>query len=105
MKSRDFQGLTERVVVLCFSEFGRRVRENGSRGTDHGTAGPVFLAGPRVRAGLAGRTPSLLDLEDGDLRMGIDFRRVYATILEGWLGLPSNNVLGARFEQLPLFRA
>jgi uncharacterized protein (DUF1501 family) len=97
--------LADRVVVLCFSEFGRRVRENGSRGTDHGTAGPVFLAGPRVRAGLAGRTPSLLDLEDGDLRMGIDFRRVYATILEEWLGLPSNNVLGARFEQLPLFRA
>ena len=97
--------LADRVVVLCFSEFGRRVRENGSRGTDHGTAGPIFLAGPSVRAGLVGRTPSLLDLENGDLRMGIDFRRVYATILEGWLGLPSNNVLGGRFEQLPLFGA
>jgi uncharacterized protein (DUF1501 family) len=97
--------LADRVAVLCFSEFGRRVRENGSRGTDHGTAGPVFLAGSRARAGLVGWAPSLLDLENGDLRMGIDFRRVYATVLEDWLGLPSNKVLGGRFEQLPLFRA
>src|SRR5262249_17371361 len=68
--------LADRVIVLAFSEFGRRVRENDSEGTDHGTAGPVFLAGPAVRAGIHGETPSLLDLEDGDLKMAVDFRRV-----------------------------
>jgi uncharacterized protein (DUF1501 family) len=96
-------GLAERVVVLAFSEFGRRVQENGSQGTDHGTAGPVFVAGPGVRAGLVGRTPSLLDLKDGDLKMGIDFRQVYATVLD-WLALPSGTALGGSFASLPLFR-
>jgi uncharacterized protein (DUF1501 family) len=97
-------GLAERVVVLCFSEFGRRVAENGT-GTDHGTAGPVFLAGTRVQSGLVANTPRLLDLEDGDLKMGVDFRRVYATVLEGWLGLPARAALGGAFEPLPLFRS
>jgi uncharacterized protein (DUF1501 family) len=97
-------GLAERVAVLCFSEFGRRVQENGSAGTDHGTAGPVFLAGAGVRPGLVGATPSLLDLEDGDLKMGVDFRRVYASVLEDWLSLPSRAALGRTFERLPLFR-
>ncbi len=97
-------GLAERVAVLCFSEFGRRVAENGSQGTDHGTAGPVLLAGPRVRPGLVGRAPSLTDLEDGDLKSGIDFRRVYATVLDDWLGLPARAALGDAFEHLPLFR-
>jgi len=97
--------LADRVAVLCFSEFGRRVQENGSQGTDHGTAGPVFVAGPAVRAGLVGATPKLLDLKDGDLRSGIDFRQVYATILMDWLGLPAKPSLGGNFERLPLFRA
>ncbi|HEX5270784.1 MAG TPA: DUF1501 domain-containing protein [Gemmataceae bacterium] len=97
--------LADRVAVLCFSEFGRRVEENASAGTDHGTAGPVFLAGPEVKGGLFGRTPRLLDLEDGDLKMGIDFRRVYATVLEDWLSLPGEAALGARFDKLPLFGA
>jgi uncharacterized protein (DUF1501 family) len=97
-------GLAERVAVLCFSEFGRRVAENGSAGTDHGTAGPVFLLGPCVRAGLVGRTPSLVDLEGGDLKMGIDFRRVYATVLEDWLGLPAHAALAGDYPRLPLFR-
>jgi uncharacterized protein (DUF1501 family) len=96
--------LAERVAVLCFSEFGRTVRENGEGGTDHGTAGPVFLAGPGVRAGVVGKTPSLLDLEEGEPKMSVDFRRVYATVLEKWLGLPSKPALGAAFELLPLFR-
>ncbi len=98
-------GLAERVAVLCFSEFGRRAAENGSYGTDHGTAGPVFLAGGRVRAGLVGATPGLADLDGGDLKMGIDFRRVYATALEDWLGLAARPVLAGVFERLPLFRA
>ena len=97
--------LAERVAVLCFSEFGRRVADNGSNGTDHGTAGPVFLAGAGVRPGLVGRTPSLTDLEDGDLKVGLDFRRVYAAVLDGWLGLPAEPTLGGAFGTVPLFRA
>jgi len=97
--------LAERAVILCFSEFGRRVRENGSQGTDHGTAGPVFLAGPGVRSGLAGDAPKLLDLQDGDLKMSVDFRRVYASVLEDWLGLPSKSSLGGEFAKLSIFRS
>jgi uncharacterized protein (DUF1501 family) len=97
--------LADRVLVLCFSEFGRRVQENGSQGTDHGTAGPVLLAGPGVRAGLLGETPKLLDLQDGDLKMTVDFRRLYASVLEDWLGLPSKPALGGAFAKLPLFRS
>lgn len=96
--------LADRVVVLAFSEFGRRVRENASQGTDHGTAGPVFIVGPAVRAGLHGDMPSLLDLEDGDLKMTIDFRRVYASILNDWLRLPSQAALPGAYEPLALFR-
>jgi uncharacterized protein (DUF1501 family) len=93
------------VLLLAFSEFGRRPAENGSLGTDHGTAGPVFLAGPKVRAGLVGQTPRLGELVDGDLKWSIDFRRVYGTILDQWLGLPAEMVLGRRFEPLPLLEA
>jgi uncharacterized protein (DUF1501 family) len=96
--------LEERVAVLVFSEFGRPVRENASLGTDHGTTAPVFLASGRVRGGLVGTTPSLLDLQDGDLKTVFDFRRVYATILDEWLGLPSRTVLRGTHERLPLFR-
>ena len=96
--------LADRVLVLSFSEFGRRVQENGSQGTDHGTAGPVFLAGPRVRPGLVGEAPKLLDLQDGDLKMATDFRCVYASVLEDWLGLPSEPVLHGIFAKLPLLR-
>jgi uncharacterized protein (DUF1501 family) len=97
--------LADRVAILCFSEFGRRVQENGSSGTDHGTAGPVFLAGSGVKGGLVGQTPSMTDLEAGDLKMGLDFRRVYASVLEDWLGLPARTALSGSFERLPLFRA
>jgi uncharacterized protein (DUF1501 family) len=96
--------LADRVTVLAFSEFGRRVQENGSAGTDHGTAGPVFLAGPGIKAGLVGSTPSLTDLQDGDLKVGLDFRRVYASVLEDWLGLPSEMALSGKFQRLPLLR-
>jgi uncharacterized protein (DUF1501 family) len=95
----------DRVVLLAFSEFGRRPTENGSLGTDHGTAGPMFLAGPKVRAGLVGQTPRLGELVDGDLKWSIDFRQVYATLLDQWLGLPAENVLGQRFDNLPLLDA
>jgi uncharacterized protein (DUF1501 family) len=98
--------LADRVAVLLFSEFGRTVKENGSAGTDHGTAAPVFLAGAPIKAGLVGPAPNLLDLDPrhGDLRIGVDFRQVYATALEDWLGLPAKNALGGSFERLPLFK-
>jgi uncharacterized protein (DUF1501 family) len=99
-------GLEERVTVLSFSEFGRTVRESGSQGTDHGTAGPVLLAGPGLRAGLKGTTPSLTDLAPyGDLKFGIDFREVFTTVLEDWLGLPAKEAVGGEFAKLPLFKA
>ncbi len=97
-------GLLDRVLVMAFSEFGRRVAENGSAGTDHGTSGLVFLAGTQVQPGLIGSYPSLTDLVDGDLKMTVDFRRVYATVLEDWLGLASRNALDGTFERMPLFR-
>ena len=93
------------MTVLCFSEFGRRVAENGS-GTDHGTAGPVFVAGSRVQPGLLGSAPSLLDLDpEGDLKWSVDFRRVYASLLDQWLGLPTKEALGGSFESLRLLRS
>ncbi len=98
-------GRADDVLTLAFSEFGRRPAENDSLGTDHGTAGPVFLAGRSVRPGLLGATPKLGDLVDGDLRWNIDFRRIYATILDGWLGVPSETVLGQRFEPVPVLKA
>jgi uncharacterized protein (DUF1501 family) len=92
-------------VVLVFSEFGRRVAENGARGNDHGTAGPMFLAGPAVKGGLHGAHPSLTDLDNGDLRFTTDFRAVYATVIERWFGVKHQRVLGKHFELLPLLPA
>ncbi len=94
------QGNFDRVMLMTFSEFGRRVAENGSGGTDHGTAAPMFLMGGKLRPGLAGVAPSLVDLSDGDLRYTVDFRRVYATLLERWLHAPSAAVLGRKFPLL-----
>ncbi|MBI1914278.1 MAG: DUF1501 domain-containing protein [Planctomycetes bacterium] len=93
-----------RVLVLVFSEFGRRLSENASGGTDHGTAAPVFLLGPGVKAGLHGPHPDLRDLADGDPKHAIDFRRVYATLLDDWLGCPSEGILGEKFTSLPILR-
>ncbi len=95
-------GLEREVVVLVFSEFGRTVVENGSAGTDHGTAAPVFLAGASVRGGIVGDAPALTQLVDGHLAVQHDLRRVYASILEDWLGVESAQVLGSAFDRLPL---
>ena len=97
------RGQARRVVLLAFSEFGRRVAENGSGGTDHGAAGPLFLAGPVVRAGLLGAAPSLTDLDGGDLRWHTDFRTVYAAVLRDWLRVDADAVLGGRFESAAVF--
>lgn len=92
----------KRVLLLTFSEFGRRVKENGSKGTDHGAASCLLLAGPSVAAGPVGAHPKLDDLDSGDLKHLIDFRQVYATILDQWLQCDSAAVLGAKFAHLPL---
>lgn len=98
---RDLKGheLHDRVMVVTFSEFGRRVKENASLGTDHGAASQMFVLTP-VQGGIFGPHPSLTDLEDGDLKFHTDFRSVYATLLEKWLGIDSQPVLGATFPLL-----
>ena len=96
----EMQGRANDVVTMTFSEFGRRVKENGSAGTDHGAASVMFLAGGGVKGGVYGDYPSLTDLDDGDLRMHTDFRSVYATLLDKWLQTPSNPVLGGNFPHL-----
>jgi uncharacterized protein (DUF1501 family) len=98
-------GHGDRVLCMCFSEFGRRVNENASEGTDHGTAGPVFLAGSSVKPGLIGKHPSLSSLKDGDLQYHTDFRQVYATILERWLKTDSERVLKGRFQPVDALRS
>lgn len=95
------QGNFDRVLMISFSEFGRRVSENASGGTDHGAAAPLFVLGGGVKPGLYGTYPSLTDLHDGDLKFNTDFRSVYATALEKWLGAPSEMVLGKKFPLLP----
>jgi uncharacterized protein (DUF1501 family) len=92
---------SDQVLVMAFSEFGRRVQENGSGGTDHGAAAPVFLFGDRLGAGIHGKPPPLDDLDGGDLRHAIDFRSVYASILEDWLGAPPKALIAGNFEKVP----
>ena len=102
---RDLQahGHANDVVMMTWSEFGRRVTGNASDGTDHGSAGPMFVAGAPVAGGLYGERPGLASLDKNNLRFTTDFRQVYASVLEGWLGAPAEDVLGGRFERLPLF--
>jgi uncharacterized protein (DUF1501 family) len=89
------------VVVMAFSEFGRRVAENASAGTDHGAAGPVFVVGPSVKGGLYGSNPDFSHLVDGDVTHGIDFRSVYATLVKDWLGAPIAPAIQGEFPLLP----
>lgn len=98
------QGQADRVMVMTFTEFGRRLRENASRGTDHGAAGVVQLSGPEFIQPLLGTYPSLSDLDEGDLKHTVDYRRVYASILEHWLDLNPQDILGPGFDSLPLLR-
>ena len=91
-----------RVLTMTFSDFGRRVAENGSRGTDHGSAAPVFVVGGGVKGGLYGEHPSLDALDAGNLRFTTDFRSVYATVLEKWLRRSASAIVGPGFAPLPL---
>ncbi|HKU66160.1 MAG TPA: DUF1501 domain-containing protein [Candidatus Baltobacteraceae bacterium] len=93
-------GNEKRVLTMTFSEFGRRIEENGSRGTDHGEASPLFLIGGGVKGGIYGAYPDLAETSIGNVAFKTDFRSVYATVLERWLGQPSQNVLHGSFPQI-----
>jgi uncharacterized protein (DUF1501 family) len=99
-------GMADRVILLAFSEFGRRVPENANGGTDHGTANVMFLAGKPIRGGHYGELPDLAALDAGDnILPTTDFRRVYATAIDGWIAPGSANpVLGGGFKAFPAFR-
>jgi uncharacterized protein (DUF1501 family) len=96
------KGIFDRVLVMTFSEFGRRVIENANGGTDHGTAAPMFVCGGAVKPGLYGKPPPLDHLEAGDLLYNVDFRSVYSTILSQWMKAPAAQVLGRDFAKLNL---
>lgn len=102
VQSLEQAGQADRVLVMTLSEFGRRVQENASQGTDHGAAAPVFFAGPNLPTPIIGAQPSLSDLDDGDLRFHTDFRGVYASLLESWFAVPSAPVLGQAYPPLAL---
>jgi len=104
-KDLNAQGNDSRVTTMCFSEFGRRVGQNASNGTDHGTAAPMFMFGPKVKGGFHSRYPSLTDLDNGDLKYTADFRSVYAEILDKWLSAKSGDVLGANYRHLRVMDA
>jgi uncharacterized protein (DUF1501 family) len=97
-------GLLERVLLMTFSEFGRTVSENGRRGTGHGAAAPIFLVGGHLKGGLIGRRPSLTDLDQDAPKPHTDFRRVYTTALDRWLGIPAEPILGSRFAPVDALR-
>ncbi|MFE5318672.1 DUF1501 domain-containing protein [Paenibacillus sp. NPDC056579] len=99
-KDLEAQGLQDRVVTMAFSEFGRRVKENGNGGTDHGTAAPVLVLGGKVKGGMYGVMPSLTNLDNGDLKYEVDFRSVYYTLVENWLKGDARTVLSGSFEKL-----
>ena len=95
-------GQADRVLVMTFSEFGRRVQENASEGTDHGAAAPVFFAGCSLSKPVIGELPSLTDLDDGDLKFHTDFRSVYATVVEQWFKDKSKQILGESYPTINL---
>jgi len=99
------RGHRDRVLLMTFSEFGRRAKENGSKGTDHGSAAPMFLVGGKVKVGAVGEHPSLTKLEMGNLKHHTDFRQVYGTILDQWLGVSSKTVLGEEFKAVEIFKS
>lgn len=98
--------LLEDTLIMTFSEFGRRVKQNGSRGTDHGTANNLFLMGGALQqAGFYNDAPDLRYLDNGDLRYQIDFRNIYATIIEEWLEADARSILAGSFDRLALLNA
>lgn len=104
-REMEATGRADKVMVLVFSEFGRRSYENGSLGTDHGAAGPMMLIGKNVKGGFHGRSPDLSDLDRGDLKWHTDFRQVYAAALDDWMGGDSSVVLGGEFSKVSVLKA
>lgn len=104
LKGVEARGMKDRVLVLTYSEFGRRVKENGSQGTDHGAAAPMFLAGAGCKAGVYGGPIDLSDLDEGDVKHRIDFRDVYASVLRGWLSMDPAGILDGQFKGVDLLR-
>lgn len=99
------RGHQDRLLMMTFSEFGRRAKENGSRGTDHGSAAPMLLVGGRVKPGIIGKHPSLTELEMGNLKHHTDFREVYAAVLDQWLGVSSKEVLGGDYKPVEILKS
>jgi uncharacterized protein (DUF1501 family) len=99
------RGHGDRLLMMTFSEFGRRPYENGSKGTDHGAAAPMLLVGGKVKAGVVGKHPSLTDHTMGNLKHHTDFRQVYAVVLDKWLGVSSKEVLGESFQPVQILRS
>ncbi|MBA3827026.1 MAG: DUF1501 domain-containing protein [Ktedonobacterales bacterium] len=98
-------GVADNVLMMTWSEFGRRVTENGSAGTDHGAAAPLFVFGPGVNGGIYGDAPDLKNLDvDHSLVFKTDFRSVYATVLDKWMGTDANSILGQKFTPLAFLR-
>ncbi len=104
-KDVSARGHKDRVLIMTFSEFGRRAAENDSAGTDHGSGAPMFLVGGKVKGGLVGAHPSLEKLEIGNLKHHTDFRQVYAPILDKWLGVASKEVLGGEYKAVEVFKS
>lgn len=105
LRELQTMGRADDVLVMTYSEFGRRVKENGSGGADHGAAAPVLFFGNQLNAGFRGKHPSREDLGDGDLKFTTDFRSLYATVLKDWLGTNATDILGEEFSMLPLLKA
>src|SRR5262249_50828333 len=103
LEDAEAHGFVDRLAVLTYSEFGRRAQENASGGTDHGAGSVAFVAGPGVRGGLYGKTVDLGSLAEGDVPSTLDFRALYASALQSWLGLKASAVLGST-SPLPVFR-
>jgi uncharacterized protein (DUF1501 family) len=105
-KDMAARGHKDRILMMTFSEFGRRPYENGSRGTDHGAAAPMLLVGGKVKAGVVGEQPDLVtNTQQGNLKFNVDFRQVYAAILDQWLGVAHRDVLGKDFEAAGIFKS
>lgn len=98
-KDLKAQGNSSRVLTMVFSEFGRRVSQNASGGTDHGTAAPMYFIGDMIKPGLLGQHPSLADLDQGDLKFNVDFRSVYSGVLSDWMKAPAGEILGGEFRK------
>jgi uncharacterized protein (DUF1501 family) len=97
--------MADRVVLMTWSEFGRRVAENGGKGTDHGAAAPIFVVGKPVKGGVFGEQPSLTSTVDsGNLKYNVDFRSVYQSLIRDWLQADPTAVLGASFPELPIIQ-